>query len=200
MSVNAKSPMHSLAPTGRIAGKDQFEPKLGLLKGIRRWRIVRSRFPPPYSLKVCAIWDFSSLIVQFPREKVGFRPSKDTGESSPLAGFGRKSAPFSDRKWRVSFRRGKFLAVLGYRPILGTLGALRDWRIPRKSWRKADLSILIRSAECASMNAACSLRVFWYLWCVYEKRRRWMGSESWIFGAGHSPSPPGGRRPPIFLP
>jgi hypothetical protein len=27
-------------------------------------------------------------------------------------------------------------------PILGALGALRDWRIPRESWRKADFPIL----------------------------------------------------------
>src|ERR1035438_10502007 len=36
------------------------------------------------------------------------------------------------------------------------------------------------------MNSACSSRVFWYLGCEYEKRRRWMGGEFRMFGAGQS--------------
>jgi hypothetical protein len=63
------------------------DPNVGRFETLKRPGLpgrssVRSRPSPPSSLKSCAIWDFSSHNVQFPREKVGLRPSKDTEEDS----------------------------------------------------------------------------------------------------------------------
>ena len=39
-TISAPSPVHSLTPSGCIAGSGQFGAKLGQLKGIWRWRII----------------------------------------------------------------------------------------------------------------------------------------------------------------
>jgi hypothetical protein len=41
---------------------------LWLVKGIRRWRIVRSRFPPPRSLKYFKIFILLQESPEFPRK------------------------------------------------------------------------------------------------------------------------------------
>ena len=47
-------------------------------------------------------------------------------------------------------------------PILGALGALRDWRIPRESWRKADIPGVILAR---TYNEQKIVRLFGLLFC-----------------------------------
>src|ERR1017187_2912891 len=98
--------MHSLTPSGRITGKDQFGPKLELLKGIRRWRIVRSRFPPPISLKYFKICNLERTAVRFPRKNWRLLLMKDTREDSPRFETWPRTELFSDRGMPCVLRKG----------------------------------------------------------------------------------------------
>ncbi len=110
--------MHSSTPSGRITGKDQFGPGLRILKGIRRWRIVRSRLGPP-----------TSLFRRFRRRRLCFRQLQRYSALHPRYPHLKKQASCLTLPWQGGLRD----TCAPHRPSAVSRSTRPGWRDPTRS-------------------------------------------------------------------